>query len=131
MKCWCLLLAAVLTLRSNSTRADFVNENVLTLVSSFLDENGITFLVVINCGAAGNDTSLEPGNVCLMSYCTLCLRMFCTVCLRMSYTVSQSFLYCVPQNVLYRMPQKFQYRVSRNVFCYFPLCKNGLTHTAI
>jgi hypothetical protein len=59
MTSWCLLLALVLTLHSNSTYADFVDRNILTLISAFLDENRVNFVVFINCGAVGNDIELE------------------------------------------------------------------------
>jgi hypothetical protein len=59
MKCWCLLLAAVFTFRSNATGAAFANSNALNLVSSFLRENGINFVVFIDCGATGTGIGLE------------------------------------------------------------------------
>jgi hypothetical protein len=59
MKCWCLLLAALLSFHSNSADADSVNRNTLALISSYLDENRIAFLVFIDCGAAGEDTVFE------------------------------------------------------------------------
>jgi len=59
MKCWCLLLAAVCTVRSNATGAALVDRDALTMVSSFVVENGITFVVFIDCGATGTGIGLE------------------------------------------------------------------------
>jgi len=67
MKCWSLLLAAVFTFRSNATCAAAANSNALNLVSSFLDKNGITFVVFIDCGATGTGIGLE-----LLAYDSKC-----------------------------------------------------------
>jgi hypothetical protein len=47
-------LGIVMTFHDNLIRADSFNRDTLTLISSFLDENQITFAVIINCGTAGN-----------------------------------------------------------------------------
>ena len=57
-------MAAVCAFRSNVTGSAFADRNALTLISSFLDENGITAVVFIDCGATGTGIGLEfVGNV--------------------------------------------------------------------
>jgi hypothetical protein len=47
----------------------------LTLVSSFLDENGITFVVFIDCGATGTSNGLE-----LVAYVSQCPVPYVSQC---------------------------------------------------
>lgn len=56
MNFWCMSLGLALVFYNALTEvcADLGSRNAVSLISSFLYENKISFAVIINCGTAGN-----------------------------------------------------------------------------